>query len=849
MKRHLLVVLVLAASCHHAVSQSTSPCLSQNFDSVTAPDLPPGWHVDGFAVGASVPRSAPNAAVATGNMRLQEITGPVCELAGWLPLELVFHERRSSTAAGYRLEVSGSADAFKSLAFRVTFESVPVLSMYVQRSVDLSSVWAHTDTLLQVRWRILPDSTNATGVLRIDDVTLIVRSADDLAVDRLDILPPVVTTDDSLLIGACLRNQGVVAVTGYDVQFFLMPVEGGLAGLGDRFALVSGPFLAPGDSVIVWAGHPPLGLGSYDVLVVAARGNDGNPLNDAISVRLCVGAAPHSVVINEIMYAPAGDEPEWIELLNVTADTISLEGWSVSDHGLARKSLTGPTQRGLAPGQYGVVARDGSFLSVHPAVSCPFFTAEFTALNNATPDGPLLYSDQGLTIDSVHYEPSWSGGQVGRTLERMDSDGPSTAASSWAMCRDSSGSTPGRLNSTARLAYDLAVTSLRAVTTDASAFRIGITVTNVGKSAVPEHEVVLFDDWNGDLRGDDQELLAALRGTEVLHVADSLHHEWSVGFESPGEHTVIAEVRSAADQRPSNDRAYAVLRVRHRPGVLVLNELMYEPLEGSCEWVELYNPSTDEVELRGWELSDAPTSAGSAHRVLISAQSRRVRPGDYVVIAGDSTILGAPYYLAQAADVVHLVVAGSSSGLGFANDGDGVVVRDLSGSTVDSLAYSPAMHHPAVVDIRGRSLERIRPEGATNDRSNWSTASGPRGGSPGARNTIAVSAASGRGALSIEPNPFSPDQDGWEDFCVISVELPFSAGVVRARVFDTRGRMVRTLANAETVGARTQIIWNGLDDRRGRVPVGPYVVLVEAADALSGARIVHKAVAVVGTRL
>jgi len=374
-------------------------------------------------------------------------------------------------------------------------------------------------------------------------------------------------------------------------------------------------------------------------------------------------------------------------------------------------------------------------------------------------------------------------------------------------------------------------------------------VRNVGKHPVPEHEVLLSDDRNGDQKGDEQELLVVLHNSDILEPGDSLRHQWSAAIQLPGEHTLIGEVRSAADERSSNNRTSAVVRARHHPGVLVINEIMYEPLEGSCEWVELYNRSSEDVDIRKWELSDAPTPAGSVHRFLLSEQSRLVRSGEYVVIAGDSTITGAPYHLTQGTPGVHLVVAGSSSGLGLANEGDAVLVRDLSGSTVDSLAYSPMMHHGALIDVRGRSLERIRPEGLTNDRSNWSTASAAQGGSPGTRNTIVAVVVPGSAALTIQPNPFSPDQDGYEDFCIIVVELPFPGALVRARVFDTRGRVVRTLANAEAVGARTEIIWDGLDDRRGLVPVGPYIVLVEASDTSTGALIAHKAVAVVATRL
>jgi len=184
-----------------------------------------------------------------------------------------------------------------------------------------------------------------------------------------------------------------------------------------------------------------------------------------------------------------------------------------------------------------------------------------------------------------------------------------------------------------------------------------------------------------------------------------------------------------------------------------------------------------------------------------------------------------------------------------AEDGDVIVVKDAAGSTIDSFAYDPAMHHPYVLDVRGRSLERIRESSPTNERSNWSTASGPSGGSPGRRNTIAVTELPSAAVTTISPNPFSPDNDGWEDYCVIGVELPFPASAMRVRVFDTRGRKVRTLAAAENVGAQSHIIWNGLDDRCLRVPVGPYVVLVEATDPQSGAHLVYQSIVVVGRRL
>jgi len=274
---------------------------------------------------------------------------------------------------------------------------------------------------------------------------------------------------------------------------------------------------------------------------------------------------------------------------------------------------------------------------------------------------------------------------------------------------------------------------------------------------------------------------------------------------------------------------------------------MYQPLEGLCEWIELLNRSATDVDLRSWVLSDSATASGLVHRFLIAQSPLPLRPGGLAVIAADSSIFGPPFFCPNQRDPV--VVIGQLSGLGLANEGDAVTIRDGSGKTIDSLAYDPGMHHPYVVDVRGRSLERIRSDGLTSDRQNWSTAAGALGGSPGRTNTIASEAAPSDALVSLHPNPFSPDGDGWEDFCIIELALPFPTGSVRVRVFDTRGRMIRSLAFEANVGTRAQIIWDGLDDRQRKVAVGPYVVLVEATDHASGRMITRKLVEVVATRL
>jgi flagellar hook assembly protein FlgD len=85
--------------------------------------------------------------------------------------------------------------------------------------------------------------------------------------------------------------------------------------------------------------------------------------------------------------------------------------------------------------------------------------------------------------------------------------------------------------------------------------------------------------------------------------------------------------------------------------------------------------------------------------------------------------------------------------------------------------------------------------------------------------------------MAVSPNPFSPDGDGKEDFLVIRYQLQGTANRIRVKIFDARGRLVRTLANSEPAGAQGELIWDGLDDSRQALRIGIYVIYLEALNA------------------
>ena len=183
------------------------------------------------------------------------------------------------------------------------------------------------------------------------------------------------------------------------------------------------------------------------------------------------------------------------------------------------------------------------------------------------------------------------------------------------------------------------------------------------------------------------------------------------------------------------------------------------------------------------------------------------------------------------------------------NDGDDIILTDLTGETIDSIRYDPSWHNPDIEDVSGRSLERINPNLQSNDRRNWSTSASPLGGTPGKQNSLFTTSIPSSAKISFSPNPFSPDGDGFEDITMLNYRLPTTTALIRIRIYDANGRLVRTLANTEPSGSTGEIAWDGYNDKRERARMGIYIVLLEALDGIGGSVETVKGTVVVAVKL
>ncbi len=272
---------------------------------------------------------------------------------------------------------------------------------------------------------------------------------------------------------------------------------------------------------------------------------------------------------------------------------------------------------------------------------------------------------------------------------------------------------------------------------------------------------------------------------------------------------------------------------------LIINEIMYNPDVDNSEFIEFYNLSSDSVNIGGWKIEDENGNSYKLSNVSLSIPSN-----SYFVLAADS-LINNKYKLNNNSLKTILNV----SSLGLSNSGELILLKDLFGNTIDSVYYFDNWQNKNFLSTKNISLERINPALGSNDQFNWSSSVNTNGATPGKQNSIFTEEKNSASNISVSPNPFSPDDDGFEDFTIINYKLSQPIAQIRVKVFDSKGRLVRTILNNQASGNRGSIIFNGLDDLNHRLRIGIYIILIEALNSNSGIVETLKSTVVVARKL
>lgn len=535
---------------------------------------------------------------------------------------------------------------------------------------------------------------------------------------------------------------------------------------------------------------------------------------------ILVGIFPelkYSLYINELFPDPtpqvALPEKEFIELYNEADTTVYLQGLEIKDPG-----ATFPFRSdSIMGGEYVILcaAADSLEFSAYGRVIA---LAPFPSLNNSA-DIITLSDSYGRIIDRVAYTDAWykdtQKKQGGYTLERISGHTGCLSSSNWTASIDAKGGTPGSKNSVADSIIaeaDIMLIAQRIILPDKVLLEFNQEISQE-RNNNPAHYKVdhgigepVDITWQEDKP---KELLLRFNNEfypGVLYLLSLSQLIDCHDIPQPALHTGV------------------FYPLALRPGDILINEILFNPINDGVDFVEIYNNSSFPVDLH--EVYLANTNDTDLIRTVrrVSETPYLFRSGELLVLSTDPEKVKSQYFTSRPHAFVRMATFPA-----FNDDKGCVLVLNRDSLRIDQFNYSKKMHFGLIDKPEGISLERKSLARPGNQASNWASASLQSGGAtPGDPNSQRThDHGSSAHIITIEPYTFSPDRDGRDDELAIRYLFDHSDLVMNIKIYNTSGNLVRKLVQSETAGTSGIYYWDGLTDLQQAAGPGIYIIHLE----------------------
>jgi hypothetical protein len=526
--------------------------------------------------------------------------------------------------------------------------------------------------------------------------------------------------------------------------------------------------------------------------------------------------APFDVVINEIMARPVPSaglpEAEYVELFNRSPYPVNLQNWTITV-GTVSRILTGA--RILNPGNFLLIAHEKfkaeleTFGDIEPVPAFPVLAAGGQTI--------VLRDDRANVISSVKYSDKWYGNhlkaQGGWSLEQLDPLNPCGGSGNWKASEDPRGGTPGCKNSVTSLNRDKTAPEIkRATVISRSSLRLHF--------SEPMHP---WSDWSPN------QFFAEGLGNPLYCIPVKPFFETVdllFGREFDENTVYLINTRGNIFDCAGNAIGSGDHKIRFAlPGYpekneIIINEILFNPLPGGADFIELVNISKRTFDLKQLSL----TGMKPEPSFIVAPGGYLLFPDDYIILTTDPETVKNHYYVPFPDSFVIMAQMPPMN-----NESGRVLLTGLMNDIIDDVSYTSAMHSPLLNHTRGVSLERLSFKKDSSQPSNWHSASEDSGfATPGYRNSqYSEGMNSSPGIISVEPRIFSPDNSGYDDLVNIFYELDKPGYACNINIFDSKGRLVKRLVRNQLLGTTGTYTWNGRDEANRQSGLGIYIIMME----------------------
>jgi len=540
------------------------------------------------------------------------------------------------------------------------------------------------------------------------------------------------------------------------------------------------------------------------------------------------------ITFSEVMFDLEGSDyhDEFIEIYNLSeSESIDLTGWYLSDS----LNMDGIIDAGegmlILPLGYAIIL-DGSYFenstlydSIIPdsalIIKIDGSAFSLNGLTNEEPKTLMLFDPDSQLIDAYRYstdnKPDYSDEKI-----LMNTD---NSVSNWGNSLVRYG-TPGFRNSISPKKFDLGfpenalsfhpsilIRTLQRVS-------ISCSISNTGLENFHDStDFQLFIDSNMDSVINEEDEILINENIDINLISQQTtvaQTDWTPVL--AGTFNLVAKFQSELDQNPVNNIVLTDITVVESRETVKINEIKFLTNDNEPEWIELINTGEEPLSLRDWGIADLKDTCFIDSSIII-------QPGRFKVIASGREIK-------DEFDIQDTVLFISKDLPSLNNNEETVFLLNPAGGWVEQVPYT--IDWLEGEDWRKPSLERINYDLDSRMARNWGPSTASAGATPGAENSLYTAIKPDVLKINIEPNPFSPDGDGFEDHTIISIESPAEAARLRLDIYDILGRKVRTIKDNSFTGSKIDLVWDGKNDKGQKVNMGIYLIFLQILDDRNG---------------
>jgi len=540
----------------------------------------------------------------------------------------------------------------------------------------------------------------------------------------------------------------------------------------------------------------------------------GNCDEDVIVQFKPLWADPGDILISEIMADPLPSvslpQKEYLEITNRSGYPVNIRNWTLSFND---EDVTLPA-RIIFPDEY--------------LILCPVSDTElFSSYGNVeglkpfpalTDDGKILVLNDsfGVFIHGLEYSSDWYGDALkeggGWSLEIIDKDYPFYTDGNWEASSSGNGGTPGRNNSASRKNEDVFFEGVNnAFPADSNNILVTFSETVIGLDEIADNiylgqtEIKEIIPYNRLLT------MFLIKPDNRMQKGTIYSLEFPSGLKDFTGNNIIKNTFRTGIPEPAEK------------GDIVFNELLFNPLQGDPDYIELYNSSEKIIDPFTLYFASVNETGDTSDLLSVSVIQRCFLPGSFYAVTTDRSMVINRYISNSQENIFKIPQLPSMPD----NHGHLLLLNNRA-EIIDEVIYSEEMHHPLLSGNEGIAMEKIRPDINSSDPENWHSASESSGwGTPGAANSVYVADPGKEDIVTFSSGRISPDNDGYEDVLVIDFNLEGRGNALSVTIFDETGRLVKKLTENLFAGPQATLVWDGTANDGTLLNQGIYIVLIQ----------------------